>query len=95
MRTVFDLCGDIKRIEESLKNAVPDLGEVEKFRKELKHCEKELKKIAREKMNLVQALKKGRLVKELEAEIDKVEEREQLAMTEKLALETKCPHFLT
>ncbi|HPQ22265.1 MAG TPA: recombinase family protein, partial [Saprospiraceae bacterium] len=58
---IFEMLGDLPRIEQATKAAIPNLKEMDELRREIEQAEKELQKIKKMKDNLIDSVENGEL----------------------------------
>ena len=74
---IFRMLGDLPRIEQAAKDAVPDLAELEVLKQGIEQAEKELVKIKKSKDNLIMQIEEGNISGEdVKARMGKLKEQE-------------------
>ena len=92
---LFKTFGDVKALEEAAKRAIPNLTEVKEFETEIVENEKELKKIKRSKQKLIEAIEKYGIDPDINEQMVKHRERQDLLKAENRDIKAKLAEIPT
>ena len=91
---VFEMFGDVERIEAAIKRATPDLLEIEKLREEKESAEKKHAKAIKERDRLVKSFAKGFLTEEeITSQIEPIRTRIQTIQERINVIETQLTNL--